>query len=67
MHDTDVNAPDRTAYERSPSCGTFETAEIYGCPDAHDIEETPEDSEEIADLEDTTMLRESSIALEVAL
>ena len=56
---TEPGRIDPDHYETSPSCGTFDVAEIMGCPDAHAVEESD-------DLEDTTMFQESSTMLEVA-
>jgi hypothetical protein len=69
MHESDADAThaptDRELFEQSPSCDTFETAEIYGCPNAHAVEEAP-DHDDALDLKDLIMLRDSSPRLEVA-
>jgi hypothetical protein len=59
MYTPDAGRTHAPTYEPSPSTGWRETAAIMHAPDAHTVEE-------IGDLEDTTMFRESSITLEVA-
>ena len=67
-HTDATHAPtDRELFETSPSCDTFETAEVMGCPNAHAAEEAPDHDGDALDLEDAeTMLRDISPRLEVA-
>lgn len=64
MHDTDAEYGriDPEHYEPSPSTGWRETAAIMGAPDAHAVEESPEDETPNYEI----MLRDTSPTLEVA-
>jgi len=63
---TDPGRIDPDHYETSPSCGSFEVAAIYGCPDAHAVEADTDSHPDAVHLEDTAMFHESSFSLEVA-
>jgi hypothetical protein len=49
-HHTETGRIDREHYETSPSCGTFEIAEIYDCPNAHAAEADTSDVDRLAAL-----------------
>lgn len=48
MHALDAERTDAPTPEQSPSCGTFEIAEIYGCANAHAAEADTSDVDRLA-------------------